>query len=139
MVEWCRQRKTPDSSIRTLWQSYQQNNQVASRWNLRKERKFVLENYICHTCKWFLIGHKILHFGASGFTSPLKEGVLRILIVLKNILSRPGTNPRAMDPVASTITQTPPRWLVYFNLYIPREQARIKKRLDRMVASPPRI
>jgi len=43
MVEWwCRQRKTPDSSTRALWQSYQQRHLVASRRNGWKEWEFSL-------------------------------------------------------------------------------------------------
>jgi hypothetical protein len=34
-----------------------------------------------------------MKLGASGFTSPSKEGVLRISIALKNPSHRPGLNP----------------------------------------------
>jgi hypothetical protein len=33
MVEWCRQRETPDSSTRALWQTYHQSHLVASTRN----------------------------------------------------------------------------------------------------------
>jgi hypothetical protein len=36
----------------------------------------------------------------SLFTSPPKEGVLRIFIALKNASNRPGLNPRPLGPVA---------------------------------------
>jgi hypothetical protein len=56
---------------------------------------------------------KILWHGVSGFTSPLTEGVLQIFIALIHTLLRPGLNPRTLGPMASTLTITPPRWLVY--------------------------
>jgi hypothetical protein len=45
-----------------------------------------------------------------------KESVLRIFIALKNPLPWPGSNPQSLDPVASTLTTTPPkrRPVVYF-------------------------
>jgi hypothetical protein len=51
---------------------------------------------------------KILH-GADGFTSPPKGGVLRILTALKNPSPQLGLNPQTLDPMASTLTITPPR------------------------------
>jgi hypothetical protein len=47
----------------------------------------------------------------DGFTSHPKEGVLRILIALKNPSPRPGLNTRTLGPMASTLTITPPRRL----------------------------
>jgi hypothetical protein len=47
MVEWCWQRKTPDSSTRVLWQSYQQRHLVASTRNAQKEWEFSLAKYFC--------------------------------------------------------------------------------------------
>jgi hypothetical protein len=37
MVEWYGQEKTPDSSVKSLWQSYQQNRLIANKNNLEKE------------------------------------------------------------------------------------------------------
>jgi hypothetical protein len=54
--------------------------------------------------------------GADGFTSPPKEGVLRIFTALKNPLSRPGLNWRTLGPMAGTLTITPPRRLVIVKL-----------------------
>jgi hypothetical protein len=48
---------------------------------------------------------------ASGFTSHLKEGVLRIFIALKNPSPRPGLNPRPLGTLTSTLTTKPPRRL----------------------------
>jgi hypothetical protein len=75
-----------------------------------KNENLALRIIFVHTCKWFLTCLKILWNGADGFTSPPKEGVLRIFIALKNQSPRPGLNPRTLGPVASTLTITPPRW-----------------------------
>jgi hypothetical protein len=56
--------------------------------------------------------HKILRHGTSGFTSHLKEGVLRIFIALKNPSPWPGSNPQPFGSVASTPKTTPPRQLL---------------------------
>ena len=44
-----------------------------------------------------------LRHGTDGFTSPLKEGVLRIFSPLKIRWLRPGLNPRTWVPKASTL------------------------------------
>ena len=44
-----------------------------------------------------------LRHGTDGFTSPLKEGVLRIFSYLKIRRLRPGLNPRTWVPKASTL------------------------------------
>jgi hypothetical protein len=46
--------------------------------------------YLIRISKGFLTCHKILRHGVFGFTSPPKEGVLRIFIALKNHRLRPG-------------------------------------------------
>jgi hypothetical protein len=58
--------------------------------------------------KGYLTCRKILRHGTSGFISHPKEGELRIFIALKNPSFRPGSNPRPMGSVASTLTTTPP-------------------------------
>jgi hypothetical protein len=50
---------------------------------------------------------KILQHGASGFTSPLKEGVLLIFIALKKPLPQPGLNLQTLHQMASTLSTTP--------------------------------
>jgi hypothetical protein len=66
--------------------------------------------------KWSLTHSKILRHGTSGFTSHPKEGVLRIFIALKNPSPWPHSNPRPLGPVASTLTTTPLRRLVKYEL-----------------------
>jgi hypothetical protein len=65
-----------------LWQSYQQSHLVASISNGQAKgiMNLTLRSIFIHTCKWFLTCHKILWRGADGFTSPPKEGVLRIFV-----------------------------------------------------------
>jgi hypothetical protein len=55
----------------------------------------------------------ILRQRTSRFTSPPKKGVQRIFIPLKNPTPRLGLNLRPLGPVASTLTTTPPRRLLY--------------------------
>jgi hypothetical protein len=50
---------------------------------------------------------KILRHGNFGFTSHPKEGVLRNCIAIKNPSPCPGSNPKPLGPVASTLTTTP--------------------------------
>jgi hypothetical protein len=57
--------------------------------------------------KWFFTCHKILWHGASGFTSPPKEDMLRIFITLKNPSPRTGLNPQTLGTIASTLTTRP--------------------------------
>jgi hypothetical protein len=84
LVEWYLQGKTPDSSTRALWQSYQQNHLVA-RQEILDERnaEFSRQIIFVHTCKWFFACRKILRHGADSFNSPLKEVVRGFLTPLK--------------------------------------------------------
>jgi hypothetical protein len=110
-VELCRQRKTSDSSSRALWQCYQQSNLVASRGNGRRNVKFCIAKYFCSYLRVVFTCHSILRHGASGFTFPPKEGVLRILLPLKIHHLGLVLNPRILGPVASTLTVNLPRRL----------------------------
>jgi hypothetical protein len=42
-----------------------------------------------------------------------EEGMLLIFIALKNPSPLPGSNPQPLDPVASLLTTTPPRRLMF--------------------------
>jgi hypothetical protein len=59
----------------------------------------------------FLHAVKSYDTGPPGNTSPPKEGVLRIFIVLKSSSLRPALNQRTLDLMAITLTITPPRRL----------------------------
>jgi hypothetical protein len=65
-----------------------------------------LRSIFVHTCRWFITCRKILQHGNGGFISSPKEGVLRIVIDLKNPLHRLGLNPRTLGLMASTATTT---------------------------------
>jgi hypothetical protein len=61
--------------------------------------------------KRYFTRRNILRHGISGFTSYPKESVLRIVIALKTPSPWPGSNPRPLGPVVSTLATTPPRRL----------------------------
>jgi hypothetical protein len=67
-----------------------------------------LRSIFVYTCKRYFTCRKILRV-ASGGTSPLKEGALRIFIALKNPSPQLGLNPRTLGLTASTLTITPPK------------------------------
>jgi len=58
---------------------------------------------------WVLLHATTLRHGTDGFTSPPKEGVLRIFSPEKIRRFRPGLNPRTLIPEASTLTSRPPK------------------------------
>jgi hypothetical protein len=62
----------------------------------------------------FFTCRKRLRHRADGFTSPPKQGLRRIFIAL-----RPGLNPGGLDPIASTLTITPMRWLLNLTAVFP--------------------
>jgi hypothetical protein len=74
---WCRLGITRDSSTRALWQSYQDRHlgQVGGM----DEGVRILPISIWNTSRDLLV----LRHGTCGFTSHLKEGVLRILLPLR--------------------------------------------------------
>jgi hypothetical protein len=74
--------ETPDSSTRALWQSYLSPScKSGGKGDVNDE--FCLTMYLFHTSKGSLTC-KILQHGAEAdsFTSPLKEGMLRIFVTL---------------------------------------------------------
>jgi hypothetical protein len=116
MVWWYRLGLNPNSSTRVLWQpTVLSGGPVstdicgASRGTGEGNENLVYRSP--RDLKRSLTCRKILWHGTSGFTSHPKEGVLRIFIALKNPLPWQGSNPRPLDPVASTLTTTPPRRL----------------------------
>jgi hypothetical protein len=58
-----------------------------------RNNKFCLTKYLFHTSKGSLSCRKIVQHGADGFTSPPKEGVLRIFIALKRPSTLKGFEP----------------------------------------------
>jgi hypothetical protein len=108
MVEWNWQEKTPDSSTRSLWQSYPQSSSEAGGTDEGID-EFCLAKNLFRTSKGSLTCRKILRQGANGFTSPLNVGMLLNFFALKIHRSRPVLNPWTLGPMADTPTITPPR------------------------------
>jgi hypothetical protein len=71
-----------------------------------KDMNLALRNVFVHTSRGSPACSKMLRHEADGFTSPPKEGVLRICIALKNPLFRRGLNPRILGSVTVTVTVT---------------------------------
>jgi hypothetical protein len=66
---------------------------VSNRRYGRKEWKFNIAKYFCSYLQVICTCRKILRHGGFSFTSPPKEGVLRIFMALKSPSPRPGFNP----------------------------------------------
>jgi hypothetical protein len=83
---------------------------VAKQEDLGEENdEFGLMEYLCAYFEGIFNMQKNLPSSGRRLYFPDEEGVLQIFIVLKNPLPEPGLNSRTLDPVASTITITPPR------------------------------
>jgi hypothetical protein len=92
-----------------LSSNYTNSHLVANQEELGEENyEFSLRSIFVHTSKGFLTCRKMLR-GASGFISPLTEGVLLIFIALKNPSPQPGFNPRTFGQMAGTIIISQPR------------------------------
>jgi hypothetical protein len=116
MVWWYRMGLTPNSFTRALWQPTVLSGGPVSRDISGASTRMGEENEnLVYPSLWdferSLTCRKILRHGTSGFTSYLKEGVLWIIIALKNPLPCQDSNPRPLGPVTSTLTTTPPRRL----------------------------
>jgi hypothetical protein len=114
MLWWYRLGLTPNLPTRALWQPPVMSDSPVSRDVSGASRKIGEWNVSLvypSSCdfKTSLKCYKILAHGTSGFTSHLKEGVLRIFIALENPSSWPGSNRQPLGPVASTLTTTSPR------------------------------
>jgi hypothetical protein len=123
MVWWYRLRLTPNSSTRALWQPPVLSGCPISRDISRASRRMGEGNEnLVYASPWdfkrSLTCRKILQRGTCGFTSHPKEVVMRIFIALINPSLWPGSNPRPLGPVASTLTTRPPRRLRYWSWVI---------------------
>jgi hypothetical protein len=79
-----------------------------------------LRSIFVHTSKWLSTRRKILqrlYLSSEG-------GALQIFIALNKLPPRPGLNPRTLDPMACTLTITPPRTTsnLYFSLFTTPEK-----------------
>jgi hypothetical protein len=94
-MELCRQRTSPDSSTRALWQLYQKE----SSGSKQEERGKGMVNSVLLS---------IFVYSCLRIASLPKEGVLQIFIALKNSSLRQGLNSRTSGLMANTVTITPP-------------------------------
>jgi hypothetical protein len=109
---WYRLGLTPNSSTRALWQPPVLSGGPVSRdISVASRRMGEGNDNLVYPSPWdFKVSftcRKILRHGISGFTCHPKEGVLRIFIAVKSPSPWPGSNPRPLGPVASTLTNTP--------------------------------
>jgi len=77
----------------------------------RNVQEFCLNADLHVTFRDLLHAVKLRH-GTDGFTSPPKEGVLRIFFALKIRRLRPGANPQTWVPKASTLPLRPSKPLI---------------------------
>jgi hypothetical protein len=92
VVEWYRQKKTPDSSTRALWWT-SRDIWLEAGGMLERNENLALQSISVHTCKWFFTCRKILWHGAGVWTFLPKEVVLQTIIALKNPISSAGYQP----------------------------------------------
>jgi hypothetical protein len=109
IMGWSSQLGKSDSSIRALWQSYQQIHMGASRRNGRGS-----ENFAYHYLRYYkgsLRCRKSYDVGPQALLPIRRKVCGRFLSPLKiRYLGRVWTvNPRHLGQVASTLTTTPPR------------------------------
>jgi hypothetical protein len=110
MVEWYRRGNPRDSSTRSLWPYYKQIHLVANQEECgERNDKIRLRRIFVHTSKLYFTQCKTLRHSVDSFISPPQEGVLRIFIALKNILTLSGMNARTLDPRESMLTIIPPK------------------------------
>ena len=94
----------PTFATRCLYVRNDARDPSSERWNCGRERcPVILPNFRLPPKFRDLLHAANLRHGTDSFTSPPKEGVLRIFFALKIRLLRPGLNPRTWVPKASTL------------------------------------
>jgi hypothetical protein len=104
MVEWYRQMKTPDSSTRSLWQSYLQIHLVSKQEDLAKEMNFVVRIISFILRRFFLTWRKINDVGPTALLPLRWKACYGFISHLKIHRPRPRFNPRTLGPMASKLT-----------------------------------
>jgi len=109
--QWFRTFQLPPPGVPHVWNDASEPQQrKVELWarNCREfYRKLRLPRHFCV----LLHAVNLLH-GTDGFTSPSKEGAMRIFFARKIRRLRPGLNPRTWVPKASTLTSRPPKPLL---------------------------
>ena len=95
----------PIFAARCLYVRNDARDPSSGRWNCGRERcpVILLKFRLPRKFRDFFLHAANLRHGTDGFTSPPKEGVLRIFFVLKIGRLRPGLNPRTWVLRASTL------------------------------------
>ena len=94
----------PTFAARCLYVRNDARDPSSERWNCgRKSCSVILPKFRLPPKFRDLLHAANLRHGTDGFTSPPKEGVLRIFFVLKVRRLRPGLNPRTWVLKASTL------------------------------------
>jgi len=112
-------RQTPNLEDQWLECSNSRQAGVPQVWNDPSESQ---QREFCRKWRlplhfWVILHAVKLRHGTDGFTSPPKEGVLRIFFARKIRRLRPGLKPRTWVQEASTLTSRPPKPLC--ERYIP--------------------
>jgi hypothetical protein len=94
----------PNFTIRRIHARHHARAHIGERWNCGRG----MSGKFCLNVEFHVIFKDLLHavklrHGTDGFTSPPKEGVLRIFFTLKIRRLRPGANPRTWVPKASML------------------------------------
>jgi hypothetical protein len=93
----------PTFATRCLHACHQARAPSGGRWNCEREMSGNFAEMTTTTPLMDLLHAVKLRHGTNGFTSPPKEGVLRIFSPLKIRRLRQGVNPRTWVPKASTL------------------------------------
>ena len=94
----------PTFATRRLHACHHARAPSGGRWNCGREISGNFAEITTSTLHLGIFLHAVkLRHGTDGFTSPPKEGVLRIFFALKIRRLRPGVNQRAFVPKASTL------------------------------------
>jgi len=97
----------PPLSVPHVWNDASESQQRKVELWTRKFQEFCRKWRLpCHF--WVLLHAVNLQHGIDGFTSPPKEGALRIFRP-KNPTDSAGLNPRTWVPKANTLTSRPPK------------------------------
>jgi hypothetical protein len=98
---------TPDSSIRALWQSYQEMH-LGQVGEFDEGERILPIQYLKYL-KAYLTRRKILTTWDLRLYFPSEGTCAACFIGLKNQSRRPGVNTRPLGPMASTLITAPPR------------------------------
>ena len=114
----------PTFAARCLYVRNDARDPRSERWNCGRERYPVILPKFRLPLKFMDLLHAAnLRHGTDGFTSPPKEGVLRIFFVLKNPTASAGFEPTNLGTIGQHATPRPPKpistYFAVIRLYYP--------------------